>query len=68
MQTDYKGRRIEADESDVVLPSTWGGDEDRQRGVIKVDGQDVTARVAEDGGDLSAQLERVKALIDAGEL
>ena len=68
MQTQYKGRLIEADESDVVLPSTWGGDAERQRGVIKVDGQDVTARVAEGGSDLSAQLERVKALIDAGEL
>ncbi|WP_420593470.1 hypothetical protein [Deinococcus sp.] len=67
MQTQYKGRMIQADESDVVLPSAMGGDDDRQNDLILLDGQDVTAQVGFEG-DLDAKLARLRSMIDAGQL
>ncbi|AZI41848.1 hypothetical protein EHF33_03025 [Deinococcus psychrotolerans] len=68
MQTEYKGRLIQADQVDVALPSSWGGRDDGPQGWIKVDGVDVTDQVAVEGGDLETHVQRAKALIDSGEI
>ena len=67
MQLDYKGRRIDADESDVVLPSAMGGEDERQNALILVDGQDVSEQVGPEG-DLDDKMQRVRAMIDAGQI
>ena len=67
MQLTYKNRLIDASESDVVLPSAMGGDEDRQNALILVDGQDISEQVGPEG-DLDAKMQRVRAMIDAGQV